>query len=232
MRSDELVRALAADLKPVRRLRGVDARVALWTSLALCCVAAGSYTLGARSDLARKLHDPAYLAESAALLLLAVSSARRAFHLSIPGVERSPLARAVPFIELLAWILLIASRWSPGTSGPPPGAVSSLGGLRCVGRILGLALAPSVPIFFMLRKAVPRERAWIGYLAVLSASALATLGTQMVCRKDGPVHVMLWHVAPVLLAALGGAGAGRLFLRVDRPFQAARDRGMSTSVVR
>lgn len=216
MNSDELVRSLVADLRPVRRPRHVDARVALWATLAVSLVCVGSYALGARPDLARKLHDPAYLAESAALLLLFVSSARRAFHLSIPGVERSPLARTIPILELLAWILLIAHRWSAGASDSLPGAVSWMGGLPCVGRMLGLALTPAVAIIFTLRKAAPLARAWTGFFAVLSVSALAILGTQMVCMKDEPGHLLVWHVGPVLAVALAGIGAGRLLLTRPR----------------
>lgn len=216
MNSDELVRSLVADLKPIRRTWSVDSRVAVWATLAVLFVCIGSYALGARPDLARKLRDPAYLAESAALLLLFVSSARNAFHLSIPGVERSPLARTVPILQLLAWALLIAHRWSPGASDPLPGAVSWMGGLPCVGRMLGLGLMPAFAIVFTLRKAAPLERAWIGFFAVLSVSALAILGTQMVCMKDEPRHLLLWHVASVLMAALAGVGTGRLFLTRSR----------------
>ena len=216
MNSEELVRSLVADLTPVRRLASVDARAMRWAVMALACVCLGSYALGSRPDLAGKLHDPAYLTESAALLVVFVAAARTAFHLGIPGAEPGPLARAVPIAGLFAWVLLLASRGSPGASDPLPAAGAWLDGLPCVGRMLGLAVAPTLAILLLLRRAAPGERRWTGLFAVLSSSALAILGTQVVCMKDAPRHLLLWHVAPVLIAALVGAGAGRLLLTCRR----------------
>lgn len=224
MNNEELVRSLVADLAPVRRLRSVDSRAARWAALALSCACLGSYALGARSDLARKLHDPAFLTEGAALLVVFLAAARAAFRLGIPGAEPGPLARAVPIVGLFAWVLLLASRWSPGASDPifGPGAWGAWrDGLPCVGRMLGLAFAPAIAIVFLLREAAPGERRWTGLFAFLSSSAVAILGTQMVCMKDAPRHLLLWHVGPVLIAALVGAGAGKWFLTCTR------DRGVA-----
>lgn len=212
MNSEELVRSLVADLTPVRRLRSVDSRTAGWAALALSWVCLGSYALGARSDLAWKLHDPGFLIESAALLVVFVAAARTAFRLGIPGIEPGPLTRTVPLVGLLAWLLLLVSRWSPGASDPLPAAGTWVDGWSCIARMLGLAFTPSLAIILLLRNAAALQRRWTGCFALLSSSALAILGTQMVCMKDAPRHLVLWHVGPVVLAALVGAGAGGWFL--------------------
>ena len=106
--------------------------------------------------------------------------------LGIPGVEPGPLTRAVPFVGLFAWLLLLANRGSPGASDPLPAARAWLDGWPCVGRMLGLALTPSLVIILLLRNAAPHQRRWAGLFALLSSNALAILGTQMVCMKDGP----------------------------------------------
>jgi hypothetical protein len=210
--SDELVRSLVADLAPVRRLRSAGSRATLWAVLAVSCVGLAAYAVGARSDLADKLRDPAYLAKSVALLLVFAGGARCAFQLSIPGGERSPRARTIPVIGLVVWVLLIASRWSPAASAPTAGADSWVHGLPCVLRMVGLGLVPGLAILVMLRRAAPREPGWTGWFAFVAVTAVAILGTQMICMTDEPGHVLWWHVVPVLISAAVGAGAGRSWL--------------------
>jgi hypothetical protein len=174
-------------------------------------VGLGAHILGARADLPRKLADAAYLAEGAALLVLFAASARSAFQLSVPGVERSVITRILPALAGLAWVLLVVNRGVRETEMAIDVAAWPWG-LRCILRMIGLALAPTIAAFVMLRKAAPRRRGSTGLLVLLSASALAILGTQVVCAKDGSAHVLLWHAAPIVLAALLGIAAGRVFL--------------------
>ena len=108
--TDALVRALASELTPVRRLRGVATRTALWAALAALCTALATLAVGARPDLAYKLSEPGYLAESAALLTVFIAAARHAFRLSIPGLAPSLLASTVP---AAAWAIWAAPRREP-----------------------------------------------------------------------------------------------------------------------
>jgi hypothetical protein len=205
--SDELIRSLATDLRRVRRLRDVEGRTLLWAAFALACVSIGTAVIGHRSDLSDRLRDPTYLVENGSLLLMFVVSARSAFQLSIPGMERGRVTRTLPVVGLLLWVSLIAVRLVPGASPP-----ASQPGVMCVERMTGLALAPAVALLAMLRRAAPLRRGWAGVCALLAAGSLAMLGTQMLCMRDEPRHVFVWHVGPVVAAALVGAGLGKLFL--------------------
>src|SRR5712691_10060633 len=192
MESEEVVRSLARDLKPVRRLRGVEWRTLLWAGFALSCVSIGTYALGARSDLSWKIRDPAYLRDNALLLLIFVLSARSAFHLSVPGAERSAGARTLPIAGLLVWVCLKAAGHSPGTSDSLAGAAAWMNGWPCVLKMTCLALPPTLAVLFMLRKAAPLNPGWTGWFALLSAGSLSILGSQILCAKDDPRHVFLW----------------------------------------
>ena len=206
MKTEDLISTLVADLAPVRRLRSADARALLWASLALVCAGLGTFLLGVRPDLQVRLVDSTYLAEGAALLVVFASSARCAFALTVPGIEMGTLKRHLPVLALMAWILLVAARTSSlGISLSP--------GLRCAWRMLALGLAPAGAAFFMLRRAAPRKRGWTGLFALLSAAALGSLGTQIICTRDAPGHILVWHVAPLVLTALLGIAAGAFLLR-------------------
>lgn len=221
--TDALVRSLTSDLTPVRRLWNVNTRTALWAGLSALCVALGTLALGARPDLARKLSDVGYLAESAALLVVFASAARCAFRLSVPGMEPTALAWTVPAAAWTLWVLRVASRWSAGGMAVELAAMSWSGGLPCIWRMLGLALAPAATGLIMLRKAAPRRRGWAGSCAVVAASSLAMLGVQAVCARDAVGHVLAWHVVPVAVAALIGAAVDRrIILRPRSPRRICR----------
>jgi hypothetical protein len=211
MRTDDLLRSLVDEMGPVRRLRDGDGRALIWAGFAAVFVGIGIWALGMRSDLSAKLSDISFLMEGASVLAVFVLSARSAFQLSVPGMERSASTRTSPIVGLLGWFLLVAIRHAPGTDAPVLESVTSLAGMSCVSRIASLALAPAVAIFAMLRKAAPGRRRWTGLFALLSASAVAALGTQLLCAKDDPEHILLWHFGPVLIAGLIGATLGALF---------------------
>jgi len=209
MSSDKIIQYLARDLQPVRRLRGVEQRTLLWGGFALSCVSIGTYVLGARPDLSQKIRDPAYLCESALLLVLIfVFSARSAFHLSVPGAERSKGARMLPLLGLLLWACLIAAH----SGHSPSGAADSINGWPCIWRMTGLALAPALAVLLMVRRAAPSSPGWTGWFALLSACSLAMLGTQILCANDDPRHLLIWHFGAVLVAGLVGIYLGRWLL--------------------
>ena len=200
MRTEQIVRSLAADLKPVRRLPKVEWRTAVWAVFAAACVAIGSYGIGPRTDLAAKLRDPAFLVEGALLVLVSLFAARSAFSSSIPGAERSTDGRILPVMGLLVWVCVIAGG---------PAVASFAPGWTCLARMIALVFVPALAALWMLRRAVPLAPGWTGGLALLSAGSLAMLGTRMLCPKDDPGHVLLWHLGPVLLAAVLGIRLGR-----------------------
>jgi hypothetical protein len=203
-----LVDSLVAELAPVRRLRGPDVRASVWAGLAALCVGFGCYRLGLRPDVLRKLGDVSYLAEAAALLALAGLSARAVFHRSIPGADVG--SGSWPALAALAWIAHVMLR---GLAGSGDAALSWTTGLPCVARIAGLAAAPAIAMLVMLRRAAPAARRRTGALALVAAAALAVIGAQLVCAKDGASHVLVWHAGPVALIALAGLAAGRALLR-------------------
>jgi hypothetical protein len=211
--TDALVRSLASDLVPVRRLGNVNTRTVLWAGLAALCVTLGTLALGVRSDLARKLFDVGYLVESAALIAVLISAARCAFCLGVPGIQLTPLAWTIPAAAWALWVLRVASRWPADGRAIELAAMPWVGGLPCIWRMLGLALAPAATGLIMLRKAAPRQQSWVGLCTVLAACSLAMLGTQAVCARDAAGHVLVWHAAPVAAAALVGAAVGPRILR-------------------
>jgi hypothetical protein len=196
MNTEQLVQTLSSDLRPVRRLPGAGVRALSWAGLAVVCVAVGAAAVGLRPDILQKAHDFGFLARGLLLLAVSALAARSAFRLGVPG-EQS--ARWLPIAAALAWAGLVAAGGLDGAST----------GWLCIARIALFSLVPAAAAFVMLRKAAPLSAGWTGAMALFATASLAMLGTSLVCPKDAPAHLLLWHLAPALLVALLGAQLGR-----------------------
>ncbi|HEU4733419.1 MAG TPA: NrsF family protein [Kofleriaceae bacterium] len=208
MNRDELIGALVADLTPVRRLPGAGARAGLWAGLAIAWVGLCAAALGTRPDLASKLREIGFLAENAVLAGVFAAAARWVFQLALPGAAPSVPVQLAPALGFAAWVVALAAR----AAAAGPGAIAWTAGLPCAARVAGLSLAPAAALFVMLRRATPAARGWSGLLALASPGALAVIGTQLVCAKDAPGHILVWHAGPLVAVALVGIVAGGAWL--------------------
>jgi len=173
--------------------------------------ALGVLVIGPRVDFWTAIYQPTFVATAVATLGTALLSAAGAFVLSVPGVERSPLQRAVPLVAGAAWALALVVLLMTG--GSPVERVLALPfHWACLIEIAGLSVVPGWALFAMLRRAAPLRRAWSAALATLAAAALAAVATQVICPVDDPAHQLVGHVLPVALLSVWGAIAGRRWL--------------------
>jgi hypothetical protein len=208
MKTEQLIAALVADVRPVRRLPKASERCARWLGLALALVAVGATFGGLRPDLAAKARDAAFLLENVALLSIFLLAARSAFELSVPDERRSLATFSLPLLALLLWLGLVLVR-GQRAMGTAEFELAASTGRACVWRISGLGLLPAFASWAMLRRAAPLAGGWAGLFLFLSAFSLAALGTQTLCASDGSLHVFWWHCLPVLVLGLVGSGLGR-----------------------
>jgi hypothetical protein len=211
VRTDELIVQLARAAGPVRPLPGPSVRLARWTAAAVPVTALGVIVIGPRGDVWTAIHQPTFVALAVATLGTALLSAAGAFVLSVPGVERSPLQRAVPLVAGAVWALVLVVLLRTG--GDPLERVLALPfHWACLIEIVGLSIVPGWALFAMLRRAAPLRRAWSAALATLAAGALAAVATQIICPVDDPAHQLVGHVLPVALLSVWGAIVGRRWL--------------------
>ncbi|MBI5624364.1 MAG: DUF1109 family protein [Elusimicrobia bacterium] len=213
MRTDELIRRLAAEPGPFRRLPSADQRFLTWLGFAVVCMAPAVFWMGLRPDLAHAAAQPAFLLRSALIILLACLSSSAVLIASIPGAERSAKARWGIALALMGWlgVLAIAAvlAWLQGR----PDALRVGPGLGCSRDVLLLGLLPGIALFVMVGRAAPVRPGLCGALALLAAAALGALGTDLVCAADLPLHLILWHFSPVLIAGFLGLLLGDRLLR-------------------
>jgi hypothetical protein len=218
---DELRRAIAADLRPVRPLPAPARRaivVATWVPVAIALVLA---LLGLRRDLP-SLGWPMTLgplllevAIGLALIILALAEsvpARGAAH----GTTSAALALgAVAFVAQAA----LTRTASPGMTVPHP---LTTHGLPCFAFQLLLGVPALVLVAILVVRAVPLRAARAGVLGGAGAGLVAEGIYRLHCPITDLRHVLIWHGAAIVALALAGAVAGLAWERAQRRRLAAR----------
>src|SRR5262245_14941200 len=102
MDTEQLIRTLAEDASPVRRLASPLRRTIKWVSISLAASAVLVFAVGLRTDIATKLADVRFLTESAAALLTSALAAAAAFSAVTPG--RPLWERLLPLPALAFWL--------------------------------------------------------------------------------------------------------------------------------
>lgn len=215
MRTDELIQRLAADARPVQPLPRLSRRIAGWAVLTAVSFGVVLIVMGARRDLAAAVTERDFQLEAALLLLTGISAAVGALVMSVPGGERTRLVRWVPVVAAVASVLWVVGELAmAAATGGPVGRI----GLAwpCVLKTTSIAAVPGAALFVMVRRAAPLHASWVGLLAVLATAAVGVLGANVICPNDRPLHMLVWHVAPLILFAAAGAALGTWLLRWDR----------------
>jgi len=86
--TSDLIDALVADVKPVRRLRPPVVRALCWLLLAALMLTLVAVGHGMRPDLMLKLRQPVFTTSVAAALMTGVLAAMASFIASVPGRSR------------------------------------------------------------------------------------------------------------------------------------------------
>jgi hypothetical protein len=208
-----LIHDLAADAAPVRPLRPVPARVAGWLVLAVASLAVVMMMMGVRRELGDAADRLDFTLEAALLLLTAVSAVIGALVVSIPGAaDAKPYVRWIPVAFGVACVVLAAGEVGyAALIGAPIGRLTFA--WHCMFKTTSVATVPGVVLFLMLRRGASLRTGWAGLLAVLATAAIGVLGANIICPTDRPLHMLLWHVMPLMVFAAAGAGLGKWLLK-------------------
>jgi len=206
-RVDDLIRALAAEAGPVRRLRPPLLRAMLWLA---AVAAAAALLVAAFADLplfASRIEDAKLRLELAGTLLTAIAAVIAAFHLSLP--DRSAAWSLLPLPPLALWIGASGySCWRHWLAYGPDGW--SLGeSADCFLMILGASLPLGVALTLMLRQARPLAPERVAAVGGLGIAAIAALLLQFFHPFDVTFMDLGVHAVTVGLVILGMRASSR-----------------------
>ena len=211
MQTDDLIRALATDAKPVERLAHPAWRALTWMVLSVAYVTVILWLVGLRPDLSAKLSDQRYLIEVGAALLTSMMAAAAAFCAGCPG--RPVWERFAPFPFLAVWLASLGEGcWRQWTQSGSDG-LHLQADFTCFQSISAVGLIPAIMILFMIKKGAPIAPKSATGLAVLAATALAAAALRLFHDQDMSLMLLVWQFGTVTLLALAGFFAGQFFLR-------------------
>ncbi|MGZ9033040.1 MAG: NrsF family protein [Rhodospirillales bacterium] len=207
--TDSLIRSLARDAAPVRRLPPPHRRVARWLALALPVIALFGIIIGARPDLTYRAVEPAFFVPLLAALATAVCAAHAAFSSCVPGSAKWTLW--LPAAPVAVWIGSLGRQcWQDWLTLGPEGVTFSPDPI-CLPIIAAVGAMPTIAMVAMVRRGAPLTPRLTAFLGALAAAALAYVGLRLVHPQDAAFLVLVWQFGSVgLFAAVVGAFGRRL----------------------
>jgi hypothetical protein len=209
MHTDELIRSLAADMRPSLSLTGSVA-VALAVGFALSALLFW-ITLGPRADLAAAAATVRFDLKVVEMLLLAAAAGVLVLRLARPGADVRPAAGwllVVPILlaaAALVEFVLVGPQWRTKLVGS--------NSLVCLTAIPLLALPVLAALLYALRQGAPTRPGLTGAVAGLAAAGFAAALYALQCTDDSPLFVATWYPLAILIVSLLGAAAAQWLLR-------------------
>jgi hypothetical protein len=205
----ELIEALAANARPVRRLRHPAWRAAGWLLLAAITVGLIAVGHGVRADIGERLREPVFAIALAAAAFTGIFAALAAFMISLPDRSRAWLVLPAP--ALVVWLATIGYGCLIDWVAIGPAGIELGETARCFATLFLTSFPLSLTLLLMLRHAAvlrPTETAVTGALAV---AAIAATALSLIHDLDATVMILVWNVATTaVFVALGAAYGQRL----------------------
>lgn len=210
MRTDDLLRALAADVAPERPVAaGLAGALLLGGAASLAAVIV---VLGLRPDIPAALASPAVALKQLWPIWLAIASGGAVLRLATPGGRTGHWLAALAALPVLlaaaaglTLVALPAAAWRPAFLG---GSAAS-----CLGLVAALSLPILAPVLWALRRGASLHPGLSGALAGLLSGGTAAGLYALHCTEDSPLFYVAWYSLAILAVTALGALLGRRFLR-------------------
>ncbi|MGE3145003.1 MAG: NrsF family protein [Pseudorhodoplanes sp.] len=212
MRTDDLIRALAADRNPA--LPSATARALLLAAGIGFAVALVPFlmSIGLRPNLGDAAMSPRFLLKPVEMLVLTAAAALLVLRLAQPGAPvRGPLLAGA-----MAVVLMLAAAGVELLLVPRADWLVQLAGTHwwiCVTNMVLLALPMLAALLVGLRVGAPTHPVRAGAAAGSLAGALSATLYIAHCPDDSPLFVAAWFLGAIAIVSAIGAVAGWRLLR-------------------
>lgn len=203
----DLIEALVADARPVRRLRPPVVRAAAW--LVLPALIFGLLVLGhgVRPDLAQRLHQPAFVLTISASLMTGALAAIASFMLDLP--DRSRGWALLPAPTLLLWLATLGHSCLTNWIDIGPDGMQLGEAARCFATVLITSLPLSLAMFAMLRHGAPLREGTVALTASLAVAAMSATAMSLFHSLDASAMILMWNLGTAAVIVSLGSSLGR-----------------------
>ena len=204
---DDLIRRLAGDAGPVRRLRPPLTRAVFWLLGVALLAGAAILTFADTGLFMTRAKDGKLQLELIGILLTGIAAIVAAFHLSLP--DRPASWVLLPLPPLVLWIASSGySCWRHWVTFGPDGW--SLGeSAECFRMILGASIPLGIALFLLLRQARPLAPVPVAVAGGLGIAAISAFLLQFFHPYDVTFLDLGVHIVAVGLVILGSAASSR-----------------------
>lgn len=219
--TSDLIKSLAADAAPVKRLRPPAVRAAAWVLFAAFVFGLIAVSHGVRPDLAQKVGEAAYSVGVGAALLSGVLAAIAAFILSLPDRSRAWLFLPAP--SLVVWISTIGYGCLTAWVGLGPAGVRFADLAECFATLVLTSVPIWAALLFMLRHAARLRPALVTMMGSLAVAALSASALLLFHPLDATLMILIWNFgAAAVVITLGSVFGRKVFASIARRAPALR----------
>jgi hypothetical protein len=202
IKTSNLIEALVADARPVRRLRPPVLRAALWLLLAALIFRLLAVGHGVRPDLVQRLQQPDFVVSAGAALLTGVLAAIASFMLNLPDRSRGWALLPVP--ALLVWMATLGYGCLVNWVSIGPDGVQVDETARCFATVLMTSLPLSLAMFAMLRHGAVLSASTVSLTGSLAVAAITATAMSIFHSLDASVMILVWNLGTAaIIVALG-----------------------------
>jgi hypothetical protein len=203
----QLIDALAASAKPVKRLRPPLVRTGLWLLLAGAVFAVLALSRGARPDLAERLAQPVFAVGLGASFATGILAALASFLVCVPDRSRAWILLPAP--TLVVWISTVSygclTNWvAIDANGIQLGEAAS-----CFATLMLTSLPLAIALFVMLRFAAWFRPATVAIAASLAVAAMTASALSFFHAFDATIMILVWNLGVAAVIVGIGSVIGR-----------------------
>lgn len=187
--TEDLIRTLSRDVKPVRRLPSAGARGLGWFALAVPAVVLVGLYMEPEVGVAARLADPGLAVTLAASLATSVCAVLAAMILGVPGRSRRWVLLPLP--PLVVWLAGFGRQCVLEWSGAVDGELLDGPHLSCLPDIVVMTVVPTIAMVVLARRAAWFEGRLVLALGGLAAAALANAALSLVHPQDAGLLVLM-----------------------------------------
>lgn len=212
--TNDLIAQLAQDTKPAKKPLHPGLLMLLLLGVLFVYSIGAQVYLGLRPDLANRLTDPWFEAETVALWFLIITSAVASITAMAPDAYQKPIRLQLPYVVFAALIVILGYQMIfIQDMSKLVTEVTNTAGMECSICIALISLIPSALIFALIRQGATVHPLMAGSYAVLTATGVGCFALRLAEPNDSLMHLTQWHYLPTLLFAMIGAALGKWLLK-------------------
>ena len=199
----ELIAILAANARPVRRLRPPFVRAGLWLLLAAGIFILLEVAHGVRPDLFLRIDQPVFLVGLLSSLTTGILAAIASSMISLP--DRARAWALLPLPTLLVWVSTVSYGCLTNWVGIGPEGVRLGETARCFATLMLTSMPLALAMVLMLRHATWLRPISVTMTGSLAVAAMTATALALFHELDATVMVLVWNLG--IAAIIVGVGA-------------------------